>query len=177
MLKIGKYGGEQHCSFALNEFYLTTSEFLRTFRYDLIDGQYIVENLRSSGLLISSGTGSTAYLLSASKISKSRIQRLIGNLGLDITDENLVNSISKKMNSMNCFDPQSRELYFMHREILDSAKTIKPIRVEGWDKEIRFVNRDLKATSYMDSLPMEGGLEYGTEYCVRVAEEKNSLSC
>jgi hypothetical protein len=34
MLKIGKYGGEQHCSFALNEFYLTTSEFLRTFRYD-----------------------------------------------------------------------------------------------------------------------------------------------
>lgn len=57
------------------------------------------------------------------------------------------------MNQANCFDPQSRKLFFMHREILDSAKTVKPIRVEGWDEEIRFVNRDLEATSYVDSLP------------------------
>lgn len=131
MLKIGKYGGQQHCSFALNEFYLTTSEFFRTFRYDWVDDKFIVENLRSSGLLISTGTGSTAYLLSASRIPLARVQQLIALMGMDVKDDDLLRSISKKMNQANCFDPQSRKLFFMHREILDSTKTVKPIRAEG----------------------------------------------
>jgi hypothetical protein len=90
-----------------------------------------VENLRSSGLLISTGTGSTAYLLSASRIPLARVQQLIALMGMDIKDDDLLKSISKKMNQANCFDPQSRKLFFMHREILDSTKTVKPIRVEG----------------------------------------------
>lgn len=148
---------------------------MRSFRYDWVEQNIIYKTVRSSGLLVSTGTGSYAFLLSASKIPDPRIRFVQEDLGQTSDNNDFFKDFRKKQNLINCFDPQSRKLFFMHREILSDHAYIDPLRHEGFETDLRFVNQDQDAVVYYDSRPIE--LKFKTEYLIRVAAKHRALSC
>lgn len=93
------------------------------------------ERVRSSGLIISTGSGSTAWLKTMNNLNKdnfiSMIQALnhhaekdqidLGDINSLLHPENspLVDQIMEKVNGVIIFSPESDFLQFRHRELVD----------------------------------------------------------
>lgn len=165
-------GENEKLGIGQNEFYFTSGQFMRTFRYDWTDNDICYQNIRSSGLLVSTGTGSSALAMASSQVSTRRIKFQLKEFGMQYTSREQIDQVQAKINRVNQFDPQSKKVFFMHRELIPHCY---PIFEEGFRDEIFLSNKTFDGVTYQDGNKYE--LEYDADYKIKIAPYQNSLAC
>mmetsp|Transcript_2420 Transcript_2420/g.3753 ORF Transcript_2420/g.3753 Transcript_2420/m.3753 type:complete len:395 (+) Transcript_2420:158-1342(+) len=110
---------KEHRLLALNDVLVAEHEAQKASYYELrfaegdSDDQVTVEKQKSSGLLISTGTGSTAWSRSVTSLQPAMIQKVLDLLG---TDSLSSHRIAEEINRTLSFEPSSQSMRFVVRE-------------------------------------------------------------
>mmetsp|Transcript_3130 Transcript_3130/g.4415 ORF Transcript_3130/g.4415 Transcript_3130/m.4415 type:complete len:185 (-) Transcript_3130:323-877(-) len=126
----------------LNEVFLSEMDPCRPSIFNIgVDGEER-QTVRSSGLIASSGTGSTAWFTSAARVHQSTVMRVLDAAGIN-TNFMHANSLKDQINSQIAFNPESDKLGFVVREpIINRAHNVKSrfghcrrlsVRSLGWN--------------------------------------------
>lgn len=132
---------------------------------------------RSSGVIVSTGTGSTAWMHSAMTIHRSDVQRVLTSMHRAqggqspnlAANEELVNSICRDLNQSHEYDPSDPRLHYYMRELVlngwygdhDSPMTHFPkhgfesnltLRSLSWDGMLTFDGIEQAAVPYGEEL-------------------------
>mmetsp|Transcript_7622 Transcript_7622/g.9948 ORF Transcript_7622/g.9948 Transcript_7622/m.9948 type:complete len:376 (+) Transcript_7622:343-1470(+) len=101
--------------FALNEMFFAEADASRPTVHETTTPHSGTLVQRSSGVIVSTGTGSTAWMSSASMVSKPDINRILSAAGLHLSDEGL-DRVTTRVNSDCVYSPSSTELQYFVRE-------------------------------------------------------------
>ena len=107
-------------SIALNDVFFSQSDQSRSLTYALenLDEYLNLSRIRSSGLLLSTGTGSTAWLKNMNKLGKDQISQILKILIDSLGDSEQLNaSIRQRINKPNILDSVHQE--FNRKSIFD----------------------------------------------------------
>jgi broad specificity phosphatase PhoE/NAD kinase len=111
--------------FALNDILIAEKDPGRPFVYELTVDDQASEIQRSSGVLISTGTGSTAWMSSAAAIHADQVQRILADVGLK-TSAAEAKHIAERVNLDMVFDSESDELeYYVREQLLTQVNSSK----------------------------------------------------
>lgn len=102
-----------------------------------VDGEYIGK-FKSSGLIISSGTGSTGWLHSAKRFTEHDVMHALERMGCAGEPAEVIKKTADELSLGTCFDPDRNELYYLVRE-----PAIKPDyegQWEGFCKKLEFMS-------------------------------------
>jgi NAD+ kinase len=106
-------GATQHL--ALNEIFFAERDASKPASHEIqIDGGE-PETCRSSGVIVCTGSGSTAWMTNAVAIHQDDVERILEQAGTPRTGLNLA-QITQRVNSALHFDPQSPYMEFLVRE-------------------------------------------------------------
>jgi len=116
---------------------------------------------RSSGVIVCTGTGSTAWMRSASVIHRDDIIRTIRaymdlkGIGQETLDDDLINMLSERVNEHMEFAPEERKLQYCMRELV----------LNGWhgnhdQPNTRFPKRGFESSMTIGSLAWDGVLTF-----------------
>jgi hypothetical protein len=131
----------------LNEVMASENDASQVSMYRLNVDARDLGKFKSSGILISTGTGSTGWLYSAKQITPFQVnhfKRVIGNVrdkALDLVDY----EISEKINQATIFDSESDQMYYYVREGFQETAIS-----EGFCSELVFTSEMLKGSIKID---------------------------
>uniref|UniRef100_A0A7S3UXX6 NAD(+) kinase n=1 Tax=Aplanochytrium stocchinoi TaxID=215587 RepID=A0A7S3UXX6_9STRA len=165
---------------ALNEMFFAEDDPSRPTVHETSTGETGSLVQRSSGVIVSTGTGSTAWMSSASMVSKPDIARILTAAGLDLSFEELDN-VTTRVNSDCVYSPSSKKLqYFVREPVMngwygrhDEPLSVSPRR--GFTDLIR-----IKSLGWGETKLIVDGLRtftvpYGSTVTARIAPEENWL--
>ncbi|XP_055319411.1 NAD kinase 2, mitochondrial isoform X2 [Sitodiplosis mosellana] len=144
---------------ALNEVFIGETQSARVSHLHLqIDDQNILNKTKSSGLCVSTGTGSSSWLTSINRLSKENVREL-----LDLIKQNGINThlnaedIADKYNARIMFPPDDPRLCYAIREQICVGVWPKPKGFEskGYAKNLLIKSRCIDA-----SLVIDGSIAY-----------------
>ncbi|PIO05425.1 hypothetical protein COT47_04860 [Candidatus Woesearchaeota archaeon CG08_land_8_20_14_0_20_43_7] len=103
----------------MNELLVTTKDNIKAARYDIeADGRKATHI--DSGLLVSTGAGSTGWIYNASRLLKEDVGRIAKELGHGLDKDRLV-ELTQKMNDMHICAPTERRLMFRSQALMDNS--------------------------------------------------------
>ncbi|CAH0475704.1 unnamed protein product [Peronospora belbahrii] len=155
--------------FALNEVFIAESDASRPSHYNIGIDQHQRESHRSSGILMCTGTGSSAWYSSACQIYREQVANVLSAMNHTHTNET-VTELTEFINKQNVFPEDSRDMGYVVREPIINA-TFGDIRFRrgkarrvsmrslGWDMRVNIDG--------IYSVP----LDYGVQAVMKIADE------
>ncbi|KAH9256954.1 hypothetical protein BASA81_004775 [Batrachochytrium salamandrivorans] len=177
---IDKTGRRKECEeiLALNEVLLAEREVCRPSRHSIwVDGEEDFGVQRSCGLLVATGSGSTAWIHSANAIHPEDAQLLLNCTHAEAT------LFAKRANEKMALEPTSRKMSYFIREIL-SAETgevgedpVMRSKRRGFAQKLRVLALGFDTCIFQDGLPAHRSvqLEHGTVAEFAIARGEKSL--
>ncbi len=130
-----------------------------------------MENIRSSGCLFYTGTGSTAWAKTMNLVSDQNIEVILKLHDSDI-NEFKINEIQRKFHKRRFFTPDSLLIGFLHREILSRYLSCSN---EGTGQKFELKNKTLRAFIAIDGYKED--LDFEDTLKIEKADNKFSLAC
>ena len=127
-----------------------------------------------SGLIVSTGTGSTAWVYNAARVWPDDVERIMREIGGSEHSEKTVAWVSQRVNSRLEFDSDSPYMSYLVREPIDysqveSASPAAKSKRHGWARSIK-----IRSLGYDCFITFDGVNQYklgpGTEAQMEVAE-------
>ena len=105
---------------------------------------------KSSGLIISTGTGSTGWLYSAKRFTEINVQRALTKMGAFDEPEEVYQNIAVALSEQTVFSPSRPEMYFLVRESMKG----KHFKSEGggFASEIEFLSELIDGRVNIDGM-------------------------
>ena len=130
---------------------------------------------KSSGLIISTGTGSSGWLYSARQITYHDVYTIQKFLGIDENTELASDNLSMLISSTNVFPYDSDKLYYYVREGYTMDPASFSWRAEGFCKTIKIISEMIDGSIQIDGyFKMDVGI--GDTFYVR-SNPEFSLKC
>ncbi|KJH45459.1 NAD(+)/NADH kinase [Dictyocaulus viviparus] len=154
------------CILALNEVFIGENEAAKVSTYSIsIDDQPMVKQ-KSSGLIVSTGTGSTSWYYGMNRVeeqSVSAILEAMQSLGVEVKANmrELAGEIAKKINDKIAFEPSHPNFAYSIREPIFNA-TFKRTSVRGFARRIWLKSKCSKGFLVLDGatkIPFNNGTE------------------
>ncbi|RCN40852.1 NAD(+)/NADH kinase [Ancylostoma caninum] len=161
-----KQEAKNDCILALNEVFVGEDEAAKVSTYSIsIDDQPMVKQ-KSSGLIVSTGTGSTSWYYGMNRVeeqSVSAILEAMQSMGIEVKANvrGLAEEIAKKMNDKIAFEPDHPNFAYSIREPIFNA-TFKRTSVRGFARRIRLKSKCSKGFLVLDGatkIPFNSGTE------------------
>lgn len=118
--------GLKHRYLSLNEIFVAEKEVAQTSIFSLEVNNEYIGKFKSSGLIISTGTGSTGWLFSAKRFTEINVERALAKLGAYYEPQEVHRSISSALSENTVFKPERQQMYYYVRE---------PIQAKGFIQE------------------------------------------
>ncbi|CDW71739.1 nad kinase domain-containing protein 1-like [Stylonychia lemnae] len=139
-----------------------------------VDGRDMGQ-FKSSGIIISTGTGSSGWLFSARKINPEDIRAVQLLYGCEEVSESVNRNLASLINSTYVFPYDSDQLYYYVREGYVRHDNSFSWRSEGFCKEIKIVNEIIEGRILIDGY-YNYSLEIGEQFKIKTAPDR-SLRC
>ncbi|KAJ1347995.1 hypothetical protein KIN20_003201 [Parelaphostrongylus tenuis] len=154
------------CILALNEVFVGENEAAKVSTYSIsIDDQPMIKQ-KSSGLIVSTGTGSTSWYYGMNRVEEQSVAAILEamqSLGVEVKANmrELAGEIAKKMNDKIVFEPNHPNFAYSIREPVFNA-TYKRTNVRGFARRIRLKSKCSKGFLVLDGatkIPFNNGTE------------------
>ncbi|ETN80327.1 NAD(+)/NADH kinase [Necator americanus] len=161
-----KQEAKNDCILALNEVFVGEDEAAKVSTYSIsIDDQPMVKQ-KSSGLIVSTGTGSTSWYYGMNRVEEQTVSAILEamqNMGVEVKANvrGLAEEIAKKMNDKIAFEPDHPNFAYSIREPIFNA-TFKCTSVRGFARRIRLKSKCSKGFLVLDGatkIPFNSGTE------------------
>ncbi|RHY32072.1 hypothetical protein DYB32_002904 [Aphanomyces invadans] len=107
--------------YALNEVFIAESDASRPSFYNIGIDQHQRESHRSSGIIVCTGTGSSAWYYSASQIHREQISSILHAMDFHSYTNETVTEITETLNKDNMFAEDSLDMGYVVREPIINA--------------------------------------------------------
>lgn len=135
----------------LNEIFVAEKDIGKTSIYRLAVDREPLGKFKSSGVIISTGTGSSGWLFSARRITQSDVRNILGYLGHQEAQELVEDHFAKTVSQQTIFSPDEERMYYFVREGYAKDTTNGYNRhKEGFCKHIEFQSELVEGTVYID---------------------------
>lgn len=155
--------------FALNEVFIAESDASRPSHYDIGIDQHQRESHRSSGILMCTGTGSSAWYSSACQIYREQVATVLNAMDHTHTNET-VTELTESINKQNVFPEDSRDMGYVVREPIINATfgDIRFRRGKARRVSMRSLGWDMKV--FIDGI-YSVPLDYGVQAVMKIVDE------
>lgn len=102
-------------TYALNEVFVAEKNLGSSTIFRLKADDSYLGKFKSSGLIISTGTGSTGWLYSAKRVTHGDVEACLRTLGFQESEET-IGSISNELSKQTAFSPNEPRLFYYVRE-------------------------------------------------------------
>jgi len=100
----------------LNEVFVAEKDMSSASRFRLVPNGQNLGLFKSSGLIISTGTGSSGWLYAARQVVPLKLVNLAHKVGSAIPTTELVDKLSKKISDETLFGADEERMFFFVRE-------------------------------------------------------------
>jgi NAD+ kinase len=142
--------GEITNKLVLNEIFAAEKDTGKTSIYRLFVDHVDLGKFKSSGIIISTGTGSSGWLFSARRITQSDVRTILNYLGngesIELVEEHFAKTVSKQ----TIFPPDEERMYFFVREGYTKDPTNYNRHSEGFAKHIKYLSELIEGRVYID---------------------------
>ncbi|DBA00020.1 TPA: hypothetical protein N0F65_002023 [Lagenidium giganteum] len=155
--------------YALNEVFIAESDASRPSHYNLGIDQHQRESQRSSGIIVCTGTGSSAWHYSASQIYREQVVKALQAMNHTHTNET-VTELTESFNKDNIFAEDSLDMGYVVREpiINETFGDIRFRRGKARRVSMRSLGWDMKVNlDGIYSVP----LDYGVQAVMKICDE------
>ncbi|TMW56602.1 hypothetical protein Poli38472_006612 [Pythium oligandrum] len=155
--------------YALNEVFIAESDASRPSHYNIGIDQHQRESQRSSGIIVCTGTGSSAWHYSASQIYREQVAKVLKAMHHTHTNET-VTELTEAFNRENIFPEDSVDLGYIVREpiINETFGDIRFRRGRARRVSMRSLGWDMKLNlDGIYSVP----LDYGVQAVMKIVDE------
>ncbi|KAJ8542423.1 hypothetical protein ON010_g12391 [Phytophthora cinnamomi] len=155
--------------YALNEVFIAESDASRPSHYNIGIDQHQRESHRSSGILMCTGTGSSAWYSSACQIYREQVANVLNAMDHTHTNET-VTELTESINKQNVFPEDSRDMGYIVREPIINATfgDIRFRRGKARRVSMRSLGWDMKVNiDGIYSVP----LDYGVQAVMKIVDE------
>ncbi|KFM59855.1 NAD kinase domain-containing protein 1, partial [Stegodyphus mimosarum] len=145
---------------ALNEVFIGESLSSRVSYYELALDSAPKEKLKSSGLTICTGTGSTSWSFNINKVTEQCVKHLLKitsqetKLDIPVSDPKLISQITSRFNNSLIFDPTKELMAYTIRDPIVFGMGFK-CKPRGFAKRI-----EVKSRMFDACLVIDGGLSF-----------------
>ncbi|CAI5746738.1 unnamed protein product [Peronospora destructor] len=155
--------------YALNEVFIAEGDASRPSHYNIGIDQHQRESHRSSGILMCTGTGSSAWYSSACQIYREQVANVLNAMNHTHTNET-VTELTESINKQNVFPEDSRDMGYVVREPIINATfgDIRFRRGKARRVSMRSLGWDMKVNiDGIYSVP----LDYGVQAVMKITDE------
>ncbi|KAG7398140.1 hypothetical protein PHYBOEH_011549 [Phytophthora boehmeriae] len=155
--------------YALNEVFIAETDASRPSHYNIGIDQHQRESHRSSGIVMCTGTGSSAWYSSACQIYREQVATVLNAMNHTHTNET-VTELTEAINKENVFPEDSRDMGFIVREPIINATfgDIRFRRGKARRVSMRSLGWDMKVNiDGIYSVP----LDYGVQAVMKIVDE------
>lgn len=155
--------------YALNEVFIAESDASRPSHYNIGIDQHQRESQRSSGIIVCTGTGSSAWHYSASQIYREQVAKVLRAMNHTHTNET-VTELTEAFNKENTFPEDSLDMGYVVREpiINETFGDIRFRRGKARRVSMRSLGWDMKVNlDGIYSVP----LDYGVQAVMKICDE------
>lgn len=160
----------------LNEVFAAEKDVSTTSIYRLtVDGKDM-GRFKSSGIIISTGTGSSGWLYSARQVTYQDVAIIQSIIGTEEQTEMANQQMSNTINAQNVMPSDSDQLYYFVREGYVSDPASLTWRAEGLCRELLFTSEMIDGAVQIDGFYHQD-LTIGDKFRLAVAPHEQSLKC
>lgn len=159
--------------YALNEVFIAEGDASRPSHYNIGVDQHQRESQRSSGIIVCTGTGSSAWYYSASQIYREQVAKVLETMNHTHTNET-VTELTEAFNRENMFNEDSPDLGYIVREpiINETFGDIRFRRGRARRVSMRSLGWDMRVNlDGIYSVP----LDYGVQAVMKIGDEPKHL--
>ncbi|GLD99411.1 hypothetical protein PINS_up008130 [Pythium insidiosum] len=153
--------------YALNEVFIAESDASRPSHYNIGVDQHQRESQRSSGIIVCTGTGSSAWYYSASQIYREQVAKVLEAMHHTHTNET-VTELTEAFNRENYFPEDSLDMGYIVREpiINETFGDIRFRRGRARRVSMRSLGWDMKVNlDGIYSVPLDYGVQAVMKIC------------
>jgi NAD+ kinase len=142
--------GIKHRHLSLNEIFAAEKEVAQTSIFSLNVNKEYIGKFKSSGLIISTGTGSTGWLYSAKRFTEINVERALNKLGAYNEPSEVYKNIAVALSEQTVFAPNQADMYYFVREPIQG----KGFQHEGqgFAKQIEFLSELIDGRVNIDGM-------------------------
>ena len=157
----------------MNDVFFGTSDPGTTLRYNFYckNKDLLLENVKSTGCIFYTGTGSSAWVKTMNNSSFDTISKILRIYDKSVTRKT-VNDIYEQYINSTVFDPREPKLGYLHRELYYNKHGLK--ESEGYGDEFLVTIDSTNAFMAFDGLHYD--LERGVEITISINDEYD-LNC
>ncbi len=144
------YTGERTSKLALNEIFIAEQDVGKTSTYKLIADGVDLGKFKSSGVILSTGTGSTGWLFSARRITQSDVRAILDHLGNQDNQELVEEHFARTISEQTVFPPEEERIYYFVREGYAKDVTGYNKHKEGFARHIKYLSQLVEGRVYID---------------------------
>lgn len=153
----------------LNDLFFSSYNQAQTSRYHFTNGDKTDQNVRSTGCLIYTGSGSSAWAFGMNKVPDHTIGHILDYLKLPKTN---IKELQKHLHQSFIFPSKLQRLAFKHREPTILSKDFEE---QGFGKRFAIENLTFEGCLSVDGF--EYFLDYGERLTVELADVEHDLLC
>eukprot|EP00347_Sterkiella_histriomuscorum_P003842 403362732 len=159
----------------LNEAFIADQDVTRPSDYRAYVDNRDMGKFKSSGMIISTGTGSGGWLLSSRRLTPRKVNSVLEIMGVEDRSQAVVEYLAAQLNCSLVFPCDSDQQYYYVREGYIAHDNSFSWRSEGYCKEIRVISEIIEGRVLIDGY-YNYELEIGQQFTIKSAPE-NSLKC
>ena len=143
--------GEKTNKLVLNEIFVAEQDTGKTSIYRLIVDNTYLGKFKSSGMIISTGTGSSGWLFSARRITQSDVRTILNQLGNQENQELVEDHFAKTVSQETLFPADEKRFYYFVREgyATNNSDGYKRHK-EGFANEMQYLSELIEGRVYID---------------------------
>lgn len=142
--------GLKHHHLSLNEIFAAEKEVAQTSIFSLNVNSNYIGKFKSSGIIISTGTGSTGWLYSAKRFTEINVERALAKLGAYNEPQEVYQNIAVALSEQTVFKPGNPDMYFMVREPITGG-SFEPEGL-GYAKKVEFLSELIDGRVNIDGM-------------------------
>ena len=142
--------GEVHQQHCLNEIFVAEENVGQTSIFRLEADGKKVGKFKSSGLIISTGTGSTGWLYSARRFTPIDVQRALRHFGAHGEPDTVAEHIAQTLSDQTIFDPSMNHMYYYVREGCKFEKQGFSEHAQGYAQDLQFTSELIQGRVSID---------------------------
>lgn len=155
----------------LNDVFIGTENFGSSLRYDFCVDSVCARNVKSTGVLLYTGTGSSAWANSLNHINEQKLAIIFEYFNEKPTPDG-VEKIQNFINEKYYIASDSDFMGYLHRELFTIHNEL---RYEGIGRNFEIVNNTVNGFLAIDGFYYK--LDIGAKISVKIEDDSKSLSC
>jgi hypothetical protein len=146
---------------------ITSRDNIRSARYEIKVGGRKAKHI-DSGLLVSTGSGSTAWIYTASRLLPEEVGKIVKKMGKALSPKK-IKELTRKVNDEHVFGPKEKKLRYFSRAIIESRIASRNLTT-GYAKSLKVRSKMLDGTLVIDAKHRHA-FTYGRTAIIRVAKK------